>query len=75
MKILVSESKFLLVQNWGRIGTVGQNQVKEYNIITDAIKQFKSKFQSKAGVKWENRASASSNAAGKYRTFTEQRVA
>lgn len=39
------------------------------------MKAFLSKFKSKAGVTWANRGQASSNAGGKYRTLTEQRVA
>jgi predicted DNA-binding WGR domain protein len=75
LQIIVSESKYHLVQNWGRTGKIGQTLVKEFENQDDAIKQFKCKFLKKSGVKWEERAQACSNARGKYRTLTEQRVA
>lgn len=68
-------STYWLVQHWGRIGTGGQNQVKDFSTKAEALKAFHSKFKSKAGVKWEERGSAQSNAGGKYRTMTEMRVA
>jgi len=68
-------SSYWMVQHWGRIGTGGQNQVKEFSTKAEALKEFYKKFKSKAGVDFANRGAASSNAGGKYRTLTEQRVA
>jgi len=69
-------SKFWMVQHWGRIGSAGQSQVKEFGGKAEALKAFNSKFKSKAGVTFAERGTAtSSNATGKYRTLTEQRVA
>ena len=70
-----SGKSYWMVQHWGRVGTGGQNQVKEFGTKAEALKEFKKKFKSKAGVDFANRGAASSNAGGKYRTLTEQRVA
>ena len=60
-----------------RIGTGGQNQVKDFADKAAALKAFNAKFKSKAGCDFANRGAAASNgaASGKYRTLTEQRVA
>jgi predicted DNA-binding WGR domain protein len=71
-----NSGKFWMVQHWGRIGSSGQSQVKEFGSQAEALKAFNSKFKSKAGTDFANRGRAtSSNASGKYRTLTEQRVA
>jgi predicted DNA-binding WGR domain protein len=69
--------KYWMVQHWGRIGTGGQNQVKDFADKAAALKAFNAKFKSKAGCDFANRGAAASNgaASGKYRTLTEQRVA
>jgi predicted DNA-binding WGR domain protein len=67
--------KYWMVQHWGRVGTGGQNQVKEFADKATALKEFNKKFKSKAGVTFAERGSATSNASGKYRTVAEQRVA
>eukprot|EP00658_Telonema_sp_P-2_P023052 TRINITY_DN19232_c0_g1_i1.p1 TRINITY_DN19232_c0_g1~~TRINITY_DN19232_c0_g1_i1.p1 ORF type:complete len:414 (-),score=105.56 TRINITY_DN19232_c0_g1_i1:242-1483(-) len=68
---------YWLVQHWGRIGTSGQSQVKEFQTKDDAIKALNKKFKSKAGVNFADRGTAAGNTAqsGKYRTLAEQRVA
>ena len=50
-------------------------QVKAFGGKAEALKAFNAKFKSKAGVDFANRGAATSNAGGKYRTLTEQRVA
>jgi len=75
MQIVASGGKYHVVNHWGRIGTSGQNKVEAYDTSAQAIKEFCKKFKAKAGVAWADRASATSNATGKYRTLTEQRVA
>ena len=63
-------------QHWGRIGTNGQHQVKQFGASKEkAIKEFKKKFKSKTGVDFANRGTANSNTTGKYRTVTERLVA
>jgi len=73
----VSGSEYWLVQHWGRIGTSGQSQVKDFAGKAQVLKEFQKKFKEKAGVEWANRGAATSNvgSSGKYRTLTEQRVA
>ena len=39
--------KYWMVQHWGRIGTGGQNQVKEFGDKATALKEFNKKFKSK----------------------------
>jgi predicted DNA-binding WGR domain protein len=70
-----NRSKYWFVQNWGRIGTQGQEKTTEYSSKGECLKAFHKKFKEKAGVEWGNRAQANSNAHGKYRTMTEMRVA
>ena len=66
---------YWLGQHWGRIGTAGQHQVKEFASKDKVIKEFNKKFKSKTGVDFANRDAANSNASGKYRTVTEMLVA
>jgi poly [ADP-ribose] polymerase len=77
MQVVEANNKktYWLVQNWGRVGTTGQSGLKDFNSKAECLKAFHSKFKQKAGVSWENRGQASSNAGGKYRTMTEMRVA
>ena len=42
-----NSKKYWMVQHWGRIGTGGQNQVKEFADKVTALKEFNKKFKSK----------------------------
>ena len=64
---------FYLSTHWGRIGSNGQHQLKQFDSKQKAIKGLEQKFRSKAGVAFADRASA--NQAGKYKTEAEKRVA
>lgn len=77
MQILESNnnSEYWMIQHWGRLGTGGQNQKKSFSTKQECLQEFLKKFKSKAGVAWDQRGQATSNARGKYRTLTEQRVA
>jgi predicted DNA-binding WGR domain protein len=69
-------SKYWMVQHWGRIGTSGQNQVKEFGSKAEAIKALDKKFKQKSGVSFAQRGAAGgAGLAGKYHTLAEQRVA
>ena len=65
------------VQHWGRIGTGGQSQVKEFGSKDEAVKALNKKFKSKAGVAFAERGAAAGPGAapGKYHTLAEQRAA
>ena len=70
------KSVYWVVQHWGRTGTTGQHQVKEFACKKDAILALDTKFKSKTGVGFSERAQASgSGLSGKYHTVAEQRVA
>lgn len=54
---------------WGRVGENGQNAVLGDGSLEDAMAQFQKKFQSKTGLKWDNRLEPPK--VGKY-TFIER---
>ncbi|KAH8672842.1 poly-ribose polymerase-like protein [Tricladium varicosporioides] len=54
---------------WGRVGERGQSSMLGNGSLDDAIYQFESKFNSKTGLNWSNRAGKPK--AGKY-TFVER---
>ena len=44
-----------LFTRWGRVGEGGQQQLKGPWVGSTAVSQFKSQFQKKAGVNWDQR--------------------
>ncbi|KAF2743502.1 PARP-domain-containing protein [Sporormia fimetaria CBS 119925] len=53
-----SNRDFQTWTRWGRVGERGQNAMLGAGTLSDAIKQFESKFKSKSGLKWANRGDA-----------------
>lgn len=54
---------------WGRVGDRGQSKMLGNGTLNDALREFDSKFKSKSGLSWANRAEKPKN--GKY-TFIER---
>jgi len=48
-------SHFQTWTRWGRVGERGQMKMLGTGSLSDAIKQFETKFKDKSGLKWEDR--------------------
>mmetsp|Transcript_22010 Transcript_22010/g.40448 ORF Transcript_22010/g.40448 Transcript_22010/m.40448 type:complete len:263 (-) Transcript_22010:69-857(-) len=66
MQVIQSKdkTKYWFVQQWGRIGTAGQHQVKGPSSKDVAVKLMLQKFRQKAGVKFEDRGRGGAAAPG-----------
>jgi predicted DNA-binding WGR domain protein len=61
----VCNSKFFLVQHWGRIGAVGQSKVDEFGDLDSAAMAMKQKYLQKVGIAFD--AAPGARAKGKLR--------
>lgn len=65
IQLINQEGKYLLHTHWGRIGYNGQMADKEFQSLTNAIKEFEKKFHEKTHNDW-NELGEFTRKTGKY---------
>jgi len=56
LQIITRAKDYVVYSRWGRTGSLGQSLHQNFDEANDAVKCFKTKFEEKTGLTWENRS-------------------